>query len=167
MAKREKVSKLPIRQETEGRLVTRDPFAEMDRIFDRLIGHPPAGAWMRPWGEWMREMGPEAYAPRIDVIDRENDVLLRAEVPGVDKDDLDMSMTDDAVTLKGTIRHEEHKEEGEYVFQETRRGAFSRTIPLPAYVDGSKAKARYRDGVVELTLPKTERSRRQKIEIDS
>jgi HSP20 family protein len=167
MAKQERVGKLPIRQETEGRLVTRDPFAEMDRIFDRLIGHPQAGAWMRPWGEWMREMGPEGQMPRIDVIDRENEVVLRAEVPGVDKDDLDISMTDDALTLKGTVSYEEHREEDEYVFQETRRGAFSRTIPLPAYVDGSKVKAKYRDGVVELTLPKTERSKRHKIEIES
>jgi HSP20 family protein len=166
MAKQEKVSKLPVRQETEGRLLGRDPFGEMDRLFDRLMGHPFAGAWMRPWGEWMREAGELAHAPRVDVLDRENEIVVRAEVPGVQKDDLDISMTDDALTLRGRVEHEERREEGEYVFRETRRGAFSRTVPLPAYVDGSKVKARYRDGVVELTLPKTERSRRHKIEIE-
>jgi HSP20 family protein len=166
MAKAEKVSKLPARQEVEGRLLARDPFREMDRIFDRLIAHPFAGRWMRPWNEWTLGFEEEMYVPRVDVIDRENEVVIRAEVPGVGKDDLDVSMTDDSLTFRGSVAHEERKEEEDYVVQETRRGAFSRTIPVPAYVDQSKVKARYHDGIVELTLPKTERSKRRKIEIE-
>lgn len=167
MAKAEKVSKLPAKREVEGRLLARDPFREMDRMFDRLIGHPFAGRWMRPWGEWMHGFEEEMHVPRVDVIDREDEVLIRAEVPGVAKDDLDISMSDDSLTLRGSVEHEEHREEEDYVVQETRHGAFSRTIPLPAYVDQTKVKARYNDGIVELTLPKTERSKRRKIEIES
>jgi HSP20 family protein len=167
MAKAEKVSKLPARQEVEGRLLARDPFREMDRLFDRFIAHPFAGRWTRPWYEGMLGLEEEMYVPRVDVIDRENEVVIRAEVPGVTKDDLDISMTDDSLTLRGSVAHEERKEEADYVVQETRRGGFSRTIPLPAYVDQSKVKARYHDGIVELTLPKTERSKRRKVEIES
>lgn len=167
MAKAEKVSKLPATQEAERRLLARDPFREMDRLFDRLITHPFAGRWMRPWDEWMRGIEEEMHVPRVDVIDRENEVVIRAEVPGVAKDDLDISMTDDSLTLRGSVAHEERKEEEDYVVQETRRGAFSRTVPLPAYVDQSEVKARYHDGIVELTLPKTEGSKRRKIEIES
>ncbi|HKK13588.1 MAG TPA: Hsp20/alpha crystallin family protein, partial [Gammaproteobacteria bacterium] len=102
-----------------------------------------------------------------DVIDRDNDILVRAEIPGVAKEDLDLSLNDRTVTLRGTVRREQKKEEGDYYFAETSQGEFSRTVALPAEVDGSKAKASYRDGVVELTLPKAETAKRHRIPIES
>jgi len=162
--------KVPVRTGTpEERAVSRggtfayDPFEQMDRLFDRLMG----GGWMRPMGGLWPQTGAAGRAPRMDVIDRDNDILVRAEIPGVAKEDLDLSLNDRTVTLRGTVRREQKKEEGDYYFAETSQGEFSRTVALPAEVDGSKAKASYRDGVVELTLPKAETAKRHRIPIES
>jgi len=104
--------------------------------------------------------------PNVDVIDREDEILVRAELPGVDRKDVDVSLSDSLVTIKGSSNHEEKEEKGNYSRREMSRGTFSRTIALPGEVDGSKAKATFSDGVLELTLPKMEKSRRQKIRVD-
>lgn len=104
--------------------------------------------------------------PRVDVVDREHEVMVRAELPGVERDALEVSTTNDSVTIKGTTRHEEKQEEGEYVRCETVSGSFARTVSLPCEVDDAKAKARFKDGLLELTLPKAERARRRAIQIE-
>lgn len=143
------------------------PFEEMDRMFDTFFSR----GWMRPfgrdWPSWGEMMAPLAERmPRVDVIDRNEEVIVRAEVPGVDKDDIDVSLSDNAVTIKGATSHEEKEEKGDYYRCETRRGSFSRTVTLPAAVDGSKAKAKFKDGVLELTLPKTGGARRRSIKVE-
>jgi len=104
--------------------------------------------------------------PKVDVIDREGEVVVKAEIPGVEKKDIDISVGEDAVTIKGEIRHEEKEEKGDYYRCEISRGAFSRTVALPAAVDGAKAKANFKDGVLELTLPKVEKAKRHTIKLD-
>jgi len=150
-------------QRTPSRAVS--PFEEMERLFESYL---PRG-WMRPfqWEHPLAELraGLEGIYPRVDVVDRDDDVLIRAEIPGVGKEDLDVSMTDDTVTIKGSTSHEEKEEEGEYFRAELRRGAFSRTVGLPSDVDGSKAKASFKDGVLELTAPKAAKSKRRKIRV--
>jgi HSP20 family protein len=141
------------------------PMFEMERLLNRLFPRHEWFAPMRRWADWP-EFGELAPHPRIDVIDEEARVLVRAEVPGVEKDDLEITLTDDSVILAGKTRHEERKEEGEMLYHERREGEFKRTIVLPARIDGEKAKAHYRDGMLELTLPKMERSQRRRIEIE-
>jgi len=142
------------------------PFDEMDRLFDQYFRR----GWMRPWRfEWpsFPDMAAlESNMPKVDVIDRDNEVIVKAEVPGVDKKDLDISVGDDTVTIKGSTRHEEKEEKGDYYRHEISAGAFSRTVALPAGVDGSKARANFKDGVLELTLPKMEKSRRHSVKLD-
>jgi HSP20 family protein len=104
--------------------------------------------------------------PRVDVIDREDEILVRAEVPGVDKKDLEVSLTDNAVTIKGSTRHEEKEEKGDFYRSEISRGSFSRTVALPGEVDGDKAKASFKDGVVEIAMPKLEASKRRSIKVE-
>jgi HSP20 family protein len=122
---------------------------------------------MRPWSlEWpawpeLREL----RMPKVDVIDRDEDVLVRAELPGVEKKDLEISTSDTSVTLKATTRHEEKEEKGDYYRCEITRGAFSRTVALPAQVESDKAKASLKDGVLELTLPKVEKSKRRTVTV--
>lgn len=142
------------------------PFEEMDRVFESFF---PRG-WLRPFrlerpvlGEGWGPM--EMMRPRVDIVDRDEDVLVRAEIPGVKKEDLDVSMTDNTVTIKGTSSHEEKEEKGEYFRQELSRGMFSRTIALPSDVEGDKAKASFKDGVLELTVPKLAKSKRRRISI--
>jgi HSP20 family protein len=142
------------------------PFEEMERMFESFF---PRG-WLRPFrGEW--PMGPEFMptlrAPRVDVLDRDNEIVVRAEIPGVSKEDLDVSLTDDTVTIRGTARHEEEREEkGQYYRRELEYGEFSRTVTLPTSVDTNKAAAKFHDGILELTLPKMEGAKRRTVKIE-
>lgn len=140
------------------------PIEEMERMMDEFF---PRG-WMQPFrGRWGGgRMAPfEGRMPKVDVVERDDEVVVRAEVPGVQKDDLDVSVTDNTVTIKGSTRKEEKEEEGDYYRCEISRGSFSRTVTLPADVNGDKAAAQFQDGVLELTLPKEARSRRRRIEV--
>ena len=142
------------------------PFEEMDRMFDQYFRR----GWMRPWRfEWpsLPDVGlPEMIVPKVDVIDRENEVVVKAEIPGVEKKDLDISVGEDTVTIKGSTRHEEKEEKGDYYRCEISRGAFSRTVALPATVDGGKAKGSFKDGVLELILPKVEKAKRHAVKVE-
>jgi HSP20 family protein len=141
------------------------PFEEFDRLFEEFM---PRG-WMRPMGWerplWNRLAAAEPRMPRVDIVDRDNDILVRAEVPGVDRKDLDISVSDNAVTIKGQSSSEVNEEQGDYHRCEISRGAFARTVGLPGAVDADKASAEFKDGVLELTLPKVKQSRRRRIEV--
>jgi HSP20 family protein len=144
-----------------------NPFEEMERMFEQFMGR----SWMRPfglenplWSEMVRSM--DVRAPSVDVIDREEEVVVRAEIPGVDKENLEVSLSDDRLTIKGSTRQEkEEKEAGEYTRREMSRGSFTRVVTLPANVDGEKAKASFKDGVLEMTLPKLKPSKRTRINV--
>jgi HSP20 family protein len=84
----------------------------------------------------------------------------------VKKEDLDVSMTDSTVTIKGTTSHEEKQEKGNYYRCEIARGAFSRTVALPSNVDTDKAKAVFNEGILELTIPKVEKAKRKNITVE-
>ena len=144
------------------------PFDEMERLMDRVFGDVPQRGWLRPWRTEWPTWGeiPELRMPKIDVIDREEDVLVRAELPGVEKKDLEISTTDTTVTIKATTRHEEKEEKGDYYRCEISRGAIARTVALPAEVRSDKAKASLKDGVLELTLPKVEKSKRRTVTVE-
>ena len=143
------------------------PFEEFDRYFENLF---PRG-WLRPthweWPTWAEATAPfGGKLPKVDIIDREKEVLIRAEVPGVEKDKLDISVSENAITIKGTAHHEEKEEKGEYYRCETSHGAFTRTVGLPTDVDSEHAKAKYKDGVLEVTVPKVKKAHRRTVKIE-
>lgn len=143
------------------------PFEEMDRLMESFFPRQ----WLRPFRwempSWAELGAPlEIRTPRVDVIDRDNDIVVKAEIPGVKKEDLDVSMTDTTVTIKGSTSHEEKQEKGNYYRCEISRGAFSRTVALPANVDTDKAKAVFNDGILELTIPKVEKAKRKSITVE-
>ena len=142
------------------------PFEDMERQFDNYFSR----GWRHPlrmdWPSLPRMKAFEGKSPSVDVIDRDNEVIVKAELPGVDKKDLDISVTNNTVTIKGTTSHEEKKEEGDYYHCEISRGSYSRTLSLPADVDEEKTKARFKDGILELTLPKLKKSRRHTIKVE-
>ena len=160
----EETRKQEIQKTTPARALS--PFEEMDRMFDQYFRH----GWMRPWRfEWpsFPEMAlPELKMPKVDVVDRETEVLVKAEVPGVDKKDVDISVGENTVTIKGSTRHEEKEEKGDFYRREISTGSFSRSVALPAEVDGSKAKAAFKDGVLEITIPKREQAKRHSVKVD-
>jgi HSP20 family protein len=143
------------------------PFEEMDRFFESRF---PTG-WLRsfnwPSPGWSELSAPfEGKTPKVDIIERDNEILVKAELPGVDKKDLDISVTKNSVTIKGSTSHEEKEEKGDVYRCEISRGSYSRTLPLPSEVDEDNTKAKFKDGLLELTLPKVEKSKRRKIEIE-
>ncbi len=116
-------------------------------------------AWLRPW----MEMHP---APKLDVIDRDGSVLVRAEVPGVQKSRLEVEASDTAVTIKGEVQHAQAREDADhYRISEISHGAFERTVQMPTDVDSTKAKATFKDGVLEVMLPKVDRSRSHHVKV--
>lgn len=146
---------------------TLSPFEERDRLFDHFMTR----SWFRPFQmEWpslpKTSMPFEGRTPHIDVIDRDDEVVVKAELPGVDKKDLDISMTQNTVTIKGRTSHEEKEEKGDYYRCEITRGSYTRTLSLPADVDEDKARAAFKDGILELTLPKLKKSKRRTIQVE-
>lgn len=141
------------------------PFEEMDQLFNQFMNR----GWMRPWRfDWplmSQSALPEMKLPKIDVIDRESEIVVKAEMPGVDKKNIDISVGPDSVTLRGETRHEEREEKGNYYRSEISRGAFSRTVALPASVNSDGAKASMDNGVLEITLPKVEKAKRRSIPV--
>lgn len=141
------------------------PWDELDRWFGNMMSR----GWPRPqfeWPAWAEQQMPFAgRMPRVDLVDRDTELVLKAELPGVDRKDLDISMTDTAVTIKAATSHEQQKEEGNYYRSEITRGSFSRTVMLPCQVDQAKVKATFQDGILELTLPKVGQSQRKRIEV--
>lgn len=140
------------------------PFDELESFWEDTF---PAGWPMRWSNRMMRPFSAmTGKMPLVDVIDAEDKVIVRAELPGIEKKDLDVSVSDHTVTIKAETRHEEKEEKGDYYRSEIQRGAYARTVTLPAEVDGTKAKASLKDGMLELTLPKIEVSKRRHIKID-
>ncbi len=126
-------------------------------------------SWLRPFRfERMPELSLawEGRMPKLDVVDRDNEVLVRVEVPGVKKEDLEISVTGNLFTVKGQTRREEKEEKGDYYRCEVSQGSFSRTVTLPADVREEGAKAELKDGMLEVTLQKTEKSKKRAIKID-
>lgn len=131
---------------------------EMEELAGRMLP-----AWRTIPGE--RMFWGEAL-PQVDIIDREAELVVRAAVPGFSKDEIEVTSTSDAVTIRGQSRAEEAEEKGEFYRKEIRCEDFLRTVHLPTQVDDTKAKASYHDGVLEVVLPKVERSTRHTLKIE-
>jgi HSP20 family protein len=134
----------------------------IERLFDdflqRRLLHP--FRWPRIEG-WPNVL--EQKLPSVDVVEHDNEVVVRAEVPGIDKKDLEVSVSDRMLSIRGSTRREKKEAKGNFYRREIRSGAISRSLLLPADVDVTKVKANLKDGVVELRLPKLPGSKRQKI----
>jgi len=139
---------------------------QFERVFDDFFRR----RWPRPFGfDWPSSAGTttETMLPRIDVIDKEDHLVVRAELPGMTKDDIELSVSDNAITVKGSIRKEEEKDEGEYHRREIYSQTVARTVALPSEVDAEGASARMKDGMLEVTLPKVARAKRKRVDIQS
>jgi len=101
----------------------------------------------------------------VDLYETGDDVVVKAMLPGVAEDDVEISVTSDALTIKGETRHEEKKEEENYFRREIRYGAFSRMIPMPTRVDSERVDAEFQDGILTVRLPKAEDVRPRSIKV--
>ena len=133
---------------------------DMDRLFDEIFS--PLQRRRRTWGE---KPDTVPIVPNVEIYDRTNEIVFRAELPGVKKEDIDLSITKDSLTLKGEIKKEEEVE-AEYYVSEISYGSFARTVALPVEVESEKAKATFKNGILELVLPKREEAKPKEIKIE-
>ena len=129
----------------------------MDRLFEESFVRPRTG--------WLAPLGAESLA--VDMYETDNEVVVKTAVPGVKSEDIDVSITGDVLTIKGETKVEEKVEKANYVRQERRYGAFSRSITLPSTVVADKALAEFENGVLTLTLPKAEEVKPKTIKIQA
>jgi HSP20 family protein len=97
------------------------------------------------------------WEPPVDMYETETEVVVRSELPRIDPRNLDVTMTRDTITIKGETRSDEEERGRTYHARQLRYGAFARTVELPAEVNGGEAKATYRDGMLEVRIPKSNR----------
>src|SRR5262249_48243714 len=141
---------------------------EMDRVFDRVFGDygAPRRSWLtrRPFH---RLEGEGQWAPRLEAFQQGDRFIVRADLPGLKKDDVRVELTENAITIQGD-RREEHQEEREgYYHTEREYGQFYRTVPLPEGVIPETAQASFKNGVLEITMqaPPAEATRGRRLEI--
>jgi HSP20 family protein len=122
---------------------------------------PQSRSLKRKWlegGEW---------SPLVDVIEEKNSLIVKAELPGIDKKDIKISISENTLTIRGDKKEEKEAKKEDYYCCERFVGSYSRTIALPVGIDKSKVKASYKNGVLEITLPKTEEIKPKEIEIEA
>jgi HSP20 family protein len=103
--------------------------------------------------------------PAVDVAESDGEVIVKVEVPGVEKDQLQLTVADDRLTVRGDVRKESEEKRKNYYRQEIRYGAFQRTIPLPTEVDAARADAELKNGMLKVTLPKSKQPKAQEIKV--
>jgi HSP20 family protein len=119
-----------------------------------------------PWSPRQQGARTEGFAPRVDLLDRPQEVMLKVDVPGLDKEDLDITVTSNVVTIRGERRNEEASDDECYYCKESYDGSFERQIQLPENVQSEKASAALDKGVLTLTIPKTEPKSSVKIAVN-
>ena len=135
---------------------------EMERRFEDIFGRPfMSAAWRRVPAE---ERG---WAPAIEVFEKEDRFIVKAELPGMKQEDIDVSVVGDMLTIKGERKAETEVKEEDYYCCERSYGGFSRSVALPSTVDAGKIEASYEDGVLEVSLPKAPEVKPKKISVSA
>ncbi len=143
-------------------LVRWDPFREiaslrdeMDRLFDSMVGRYAPDRLETFW------------SPALDIEETDSAIIVRAELPGMKKEDIKVSITGDQLTISGERRHEAEEKGRTFHRIERAYGKFQRSLILPADIQADKVKASYKDGVLELNMPKSEKAKSREITIES
>jgi HSP20 family protein len=157
--RRRRERKVPVRQEEEQPLTLwqRDMDAMFDEFFRGFGLAPLTGS--EQWGE--------TFSPRVDVMDGETELKITAELPGVDADNVDVSVSRDILTISGEKREEVEDEGKDYYRIERSYGSFTRSVPLPCEVDSGQADATFDKGVLTVTLPKTRTEECKRITVEA
>ncbi len=130
---------------------------QIDRLFDGfpgLLGDRDLGIMEGIW------------SPAIDIYDSKDNLLIRADVPGMTKEDIDVTVHNNVLTVRGEKKKETETKSKGFIRQERFSGSFNRSVSLPSEVDASKVKATYKEGVLEIVLPKREEAKPKQIKVD-
>jgi len=125
----------------------------MDKLFEESFVTPS------------RAFGGFGVAMPIDMYQTENEVVVKTALPGVKPEDIDITITGDTLHIRGENKADEKIKREDYIYQEQRYGAFSRSITLPSGLDTDKAEAKFEDGILTLTIPKSEEVKPKSIKI--
>ena len=128
----------------------------MDRLFDEGFARPFSSALVDGYG---------AGLPALDIFQTDKEVVVKAGLPGVKGDDVQISIANGMLSIRGEVKEQEDERKGTYHLRERRYGSFARSISLPTDVDVDKAHAEFEDGVLTLTLPKSEQVKPKTISI--
>ncbi|RPI44635.1 MAG: Hsp20/alpha crystallin family protein [Betaproteobacteria bacterium] len=164
-----KTARKPAAVAKTGTLVRADAqdfMTQLDRWFERSFGRMMSPTLGLP-GSLFEDIGRsiEARMPRVDVLNRDNDVLVRAELPGIDKKDVQVALTGRTLTIRAETGTQKRRRQGEYFHQEISHRAYERTIGLPGGIDVDRARASLDHGVLEVAIPKTEGAAKSPIDI--
>jgi HSP20 family protein len=158
--------KVPIKTET-GAPAPWMPFDSLRREVDRIFDTFRHGTWEFPFGRrafelelpWPRAAG-FGIAPAVDFAEKDKEYEITAELPGLDEKDIEVKLTNDALTIKGEKKEEKEERQKDYYFSERRYGSFMRTFQVPVGVDTGKIEATFAKGVLTVKLPKTEQAQK-------
>lgn len=142
-------------------IVKWEPFGELTSLrqaMDRLL----EGSFVRPSRLWPELVGEE---PALDIYQTDKDVVVKASLPGIKPEEVDISITGDVLTVKGEHKEEEEEKEADYFRKERRYGAFRRIVTLPVSVKADKAEATFENGVLTVALPKAEEIKPKQIKV--
>ena len=128
---------------------------EMDRLWDSFF----EGGLRR------RTEGAVEWLPSLDIAETKNELVVKCEIPGMDPKDIDISLSDGMLTIKGEKKQEREEKEADYHLVERSYGAFTRSVQLPKEVRSDKISAFYKNGVLKITLPKSEEVQKKEIKI--
>jgi HSP20 family protein len=135
---------------------------EMERVFDDFIGRRVRPVWGDRW--WPGEsIG--LSTPAVDLYEEKDEIVVKTELPGIAKDDIQVNVSDHLLTIKGEKKKEEETKEKNFYRSERSYGSFSRSVELPADVHGEKARASFKNGVLEIRLPKTEEAKKKEVKV--
>jgi HSP20 family protein len=145
------------------RALARGPWQELERIEEEMEDMARAFSRRFPWG-WPRERG-EGWLPAVDMAERKDEIVLRADLPGMQEKDIEVNVQDGMLTLRGERKEEREEKDEDYYYCERSSGKFFRSLPLPAGVDAEHVKATFKNGVLEVHVPRMKESKGKKIEI--
>lgn len=143
-------------------LMRRDPWRELasfrdgiNRLFDETIGRrlPVPG-----WGEWK---------PSVDVVDKGTEFVVKVDLPGYSRENIEIKVTETSVFIRGELREEKETKEGDYLVRERNYGSFARTLPLSVPIKPEESRSIYKNGVLEITLPKADAAKGRFLEIET
>jgi HSP20 family protein len=144
-------------------LIRWDPFREMSTMRS-MMEHMWDDNFFGPRGDWLKSMNWELP---LDVVETENEFLVKASLPGINPDDLDITYSNGAISIKGEMKEEKDVKEQQFHLRERRFGSFFRTVSLPSTVKADAIDAKYVSGVLTLRLPKSEEAKPKRISVQS
>lgn len=138
-----------------------DPFDDlaslresMDKLFEEFTTRRPHAA------------GPAVWPPAVEVYETDADIIVKAELPGIDPKNVDIQVADDTLTIKAEAKAEQESKNRNYYVRELRYGSFVRALTLPSSAQGDMAKASYKNGILEIRVPKSERAKPKAVKVD-